>query len=123
MPSRGLRQGRPLPPYLFVFCMDKLGQWLQKRVAEGQLKKVRALRYGPRLNYLFFADDLLLFSQTCEDQLRCIKEGLQRFCDCSWQKIKFLKSSMLCSVNAAEEEARSLSASMGILLATKLVST
>lgn len=82
-------------------------------MAEGQLKEVRASRHGPRLNYLFFADDLLFLK-------RVIKEGLQRFRYCLGQKINFLKSTMLCSPNVPEEEARRLSAFLGVPLTLKL---
>lgn len=117
MRDRG--QGCPLSPYLFVLCMDTLGQWLQSRIAEGRLREVRASRNGPGLNYLFFADDLLLLSDACEDQLSCIKEGLDCFCSCSSQRINFQKSSMFFSSNVSKEDAHRLSSLMGIPLTKK----
>lgn len=100
--------------------MEKLGQWLQKKVAEGRLREVRTSRGGPSLSHLFFADDLLLFSEACEEQLACIKEGLEIFCNCSVQRINFQKSSMFCSSNVSDEEAGRLSNVLGIPLAKKI---
>lgn len=69
---------------------------------------------GPGLNHLFFADDLLLFVEAREDQLMCLKEGLDIFCSCLGQRINFHKSSIFFSSTVSEEEARQLSAVMEI---------
>lgn len=92
--SRGLRQGDPMSPYLFVLYMEKLGHKLRKRVVEGRLQEVKASRGGIWLSHLFFAGDLLIFSEACEEQLSCIKEGLEAFCKFSCKRINFLKSIM-----------------------------
>lgn len=72
-PTRGLRQGDLLSPYLFELCVERLGHWIGKKVEEGKIKPVRASRSGPGVSYLFFADDLLLMSEPDEDQLVCLK--------------------------------------------------
>lgn len=74
--------GGSLFPYLFVLCMEILGQWLSNIVTEGMLKDLRALRSGLKISHMFFADNLLLFSEAEEMQLECIKEGLDSFCKC-----------------------------------------
>lgn len=58
---------------------------------EGRLRTVKASRSGPGLSYLFFADDLILFSKAIDDQLLCLKEGLGAFCNSSGQKVNFGK--------------------------------
>lgn len=118
--SRGLRQGCPLSRYLFVLCAERLGQWLSKKAAEGRLQRVKASRHGPGLNYLFFAHDLLLFSEAREEQLLCIKEGLELFCNCSGQRVNFLKSSMVISSIIQSMEAKRLSTLMGIPVRNKI---
>lgn len=118
--GRGLRQGDPLSPYLFVLCMERLGHWLWRKVEEGELKEMRASRGGPVLSFLFFADDLLLFSEASEEQMACLREGLNSFCKASSQRVNFSKSSMLCSTNVSEMEVRRLSQSFGVPLTKRL---
>ena len=60
-PTRGLRQGHPLSPYLFLICSEGLHSLLQKDADAGHIRGVSICKKGPRLTHLFFADDSLVF--------------------------------------------------------------
>ncbi|MED6174317.1 hypothetical protein PIB30_118852 [Stylosanthes scabra] len=60
-PRRGLRQGDPMSPYLFVICMEMLACFINRQVQEGVWDPVAVSRGGPRISHLMFVDDLLLF--------------------------------------------------------------
>ena len=60
-PSRGIRQGDPLSPYLFLLCSEGLDRLIQKATEKGDIQGVSICRNGPKLTHLFFADDSLLF--------------------------------------------------------------
>ncbi|KAL0009413.1 hypothetical protein SO802_010915 [Lithocarpus litseifolius] len=60
-PSRGIRQGDPLSPYIFILCLEYLGLLIRDKNANNAWKPVKASRSGPTFSHLFFADDLMLF--------------------------------------------------------------
>jgi len=60
-PSRGIRQGNPLSPYLFLVCSEGFHRILQKAAYRGDINGVSICHNGPKLTNLFFADDSLLF--------------------------------------------------------------
>ena len=62
-PSRGLRQGDPLSPFLFLFCAEGLNALLNKAADNGEIMGLSLCHQGPRITHLFFADDCLLFLQ------------------------------------------------------------
>lgn len=62
-PARGLRQGDPLSPYLFVLCMERLGDIVNQVVCDGKWSPISISQTGPKISHLFFADDVLLFSK------------------------------------------------------------
>ena len=61
IPSRGLRQGDPLSPYLFLIYAEGLSALIKKSVQEGKMEGVVVCRGAPILSHLFFAYDSLIF--------------------------------------------------------------
>ena len=60
-PTRGIRQGDPLSPYLFLLCIKGLHSLLHQVATAGQIRGVSICNKGPRLTHLFFANDSLIF--------------------------------------------------------------
>lgn len=81
---------------------------------------MKASRGGAAVSHLFFADDILFFSEATEDQIDCIMEGLCCFCDASGQKISHSKLSILFSSNIPDHVRHSLIHRMGVPQATDL---
>jgi hypothetical protein len=60
-PSRGIRQGDPRSPYLFLICAKALSAMLTRPNMDGRLIGVPTLKRGRALSHIFFVDDSLLF--------------------------------------------------------------
>ncbi|GLT31655.1 hypothetical protein SLA2020_063760 [Shorea laevis] len=98
-PRRGLRQGDPLSPYLFVLCLDKLSQMIENATRTKQWNPFRITRKGPSLCHLFFADDLVFFGKATINNMRTLMDCLQSFCNISGQKVNASKSKIFFSPN------------------------
>ena len=60
-PSRSIRQGDLLSPYLFLLCTEGLHSLMCQAFEVGQIWGVSICKKGPRLTHLFFADNILVF--------------------------------------------------------------
>lgn len=54
-PSRGIRQGDPLSPYLFIICTEAMSSLLQKEAMEGSITNVPITRGGTSIHHIFFS--------------------------------------------------------------------
>ena len=62
-PTRGIRQGDLLLPYLFLLCAKGFTALLAQAESKGRIKGVSSYRGAPKVTNLMFADDSLLFCQ------------------------------------------------------------
>lgn len=79
-PTRGLCQGDPLSPYLFVLCMEMLALDIQHKMDQGIWETIHVSRGGPGISHLFFADDVLLFCKANSSQVKVVMDSLNQFC-------------------------------------------
>ncbi|XP_074313724.1 uncharacterized protein LOC141648916 [Silene latifolia] len=79
VPTRGLRQGDPLSPYLFILCAEVLSSMIRRKVEEGVLHGIRVAPLSPVVSHLFFADDSIIFVKANETQARIVMELLSQY--------------------------------------------
>ncbi|KAL9677306.1 hypothetical protein QQ045_005534 [Rhodiola kirilowii] len=93
--KRGLRQGDPISPYLFISCQEWLSLKLNKEQESKRLEGISLARGIPRINYLFFADDCLLILKANFFSLLVLKEVLILYEKVSGQQVNYQKSPYL----------------------------
>ena len=118
--SRGIRQGDPISPYLFVLYMERLGHIISQAVEKGKWKPITLSRHVPPISHLFFADDLLLFAEASESQMETIMGYLNIFYESSRQNINPLKSDVAFSAGVDDEVVLRILALSGMPITTKL---
>ncbi|KAK6780580.1 hypothetical protein RDI58_022764 [Solanum bulbocastanum] len=82
--ERGLRQGDPISPFLFILVMEGLNHMIRRARANGWLKGFQAQVQGRRedergVTYLLYADDSLIFCEAEVSQIRHIMAILTIF--------------------------------------------
>jgi hypothetical protein len=102
-PTRGIRQGDPLSPYLFLLCAEVLSSKLQDAERNGWLRGVPTSVNGPRLTHLFFADDSLLFCKVNQREWHCLCEILDIYERASGQRLNKDKTTVFFSRNTTQE--------------------
>jgi hypothetical protein len=98
-PQRGLRQGCPLSPYLFVIAINELSIRLQEALHINSLSGISLGPNAPRIHSLLFADDLILCGKATLHEAQAIKTILYDFCQQSGQTPNLQKSSIYFSKN------------------------
>jgi hypothetical protein len=77
--GRGLRQGDPLSPLLFVLAIDPLHQILRKTTEQGQLQKLKGR--GTMIHTSLYADDAAIFMAPIKQDINFLASTLQHFGD------------------------------------------
>ena len=97
LPSKGIRQGDPLSPYLFLLCIKGFTSLLDRAEIGRTLHGVSISRNAPKITNLLFADDSLIFSRASSMEINTIFEILQVYAKASGQCINLEKSSVYFS--------------------------
>ena len=98
--ERGLRQGCPLSPYLFIICAEAFSSML---IQAEKKKHFQGLKFNKELfiNHLLFADDNLIFSRAAVEDYKKLKPIFYCYATASGQIFNFEKSSILFSGNVS----------------------
>ena len=112
-PSRGIRLGDPLSPYIFILCMEYLGQPIEGKYNAHIWQPLKASRSGLAFSHLFFTDDLVLFAKTDGTNCSTIRVFIDEFCSISGQTISDTKSRVYFLPNMDRDTRESLSDILG----------
>uniref|UniRef100_A0A803NWP6 Reverse transcriptase domain-containing protein n=1 Tax=Cannabis sativa TaxID=3483 RepID=A0A803NWP6_CANSA len=72
-PSRGLRQGDPPSPYLFLLCSEGLAAALRIQEQLGSFDGISIARSAPAVSHLLFADDTLIFAKATHSSCNALQ--------------------------------------------------
>ena len=101
-PKRGIRQGDPLSPYLFLLCSEGMSNLLKKAEESKKITGMKISRRGPSITHLFFADDSLIFCKAEASQAKELMHLLKMYEDSSGQVVNIEKSSVFFRKNTAD---------------------
>lgn len=98
-PDRGLRQGDPISPYLFLLGADAFSTLLTKAAYEQRIHGVRICRGAPMISHLFFADDSILFTKASVQECSVVADIISTYERASGQQVNLSKTEVVFSKN------------------------
>lgn len=83
LPTRGLRQGDAISPYLFLICAEVLSLMISAAETQNRLHGLKICKRAPSISHLFFADDSFIFFKAStpecvcsEGHILCLRTGI-----------------------------------------------
>lgn len=93
-PTRGIRQGDPLSPFIFVLAAEGLGRLIKQRILTGRLKGLN-LHWGSETqSHQQFVDDTMLMAHPAVQEAKELKSTLSLFAEASGVEANPGKSSI-----------------------------
>eukprot|EP00253_Pinus_taeda_P033161 PITA_33161 len=102
--KKGLRQGCPLSPFLFLLVVEGLSQLIHKSRREGKIKGIEAA-VNLFISHLLFVDDILVFTNGSINELKELKNIFVLFMKATGMQINPRKSQIIVEgLNRQENE-------------------
>jgi hypothetical protein len=102
-PTRGIRQGDPISPYLFLICSEGLSSLLKSIGPMHMARGVRVSVHSPWISHLLFADDCIVFSEASQRGADRLRDILETYSRGSGQLVNREKSTVFFSSNCSDE--------------------
>lgn len=109
--SRGIRQGDPFSPFLFLLVNEVLSGLLSRLHDKGKYEGFIVGKDAVHVSLLQFADDTLLFCKYDNDMLENLRKTIEFFEWCSGQKVNWEKLA-LCGINIEDNKLISVAAKL-----------
>lgn len=93
-PSRGIRKGDPLSPFLFIILMEGLSRTIAKKKAEGKIQGLKPIRSLRATTHQQFVDATMLHGTPTVKEAVAYREILDLFSQVSGMEINFSKSTI-----------------------------
>eukprot|EP00253_Pinus_taeda_P022541 PITA_22541 len=90
--SRGLRQGDPLSPFLFILAAEGLGRFIKKEREANKIKGLKLWGNNLCLTHQQFVDDIMLFGEPIVKEVKHLRKILDLFAEASGLEINRDKS-------------------------------
>lgn len=113
-PSRGLRQGDPLSPFLFLLRAKGLFASLIDPKNTNRIARIKTKRSNPIIFHLLFANDCYIFSRICSNEVDQIIYCLLQFNEVLGQTINHVKLKVIFNQNTPRQFRRVINGILGI---------
>ena len=113
-PFRGIRQGDLLSSFFFLLCIEGLNGLINNVELNGDIHGFSLRKRGPKLTYLLFADDSLLFCRATSDECSKVLNILETYEVVSSQKVNRSKTTLFFSKSTSNGFRFNIKLALGI---------
>lgn len=100
-PSKGIRQGDPLSPYLFILCIEVLARLINRETDAGKIHGAKIATGAPGITKLVYADDVLLFYGAKISEIDVLMSCVNKLCGWSGLSVSTEEVRTLCFQGSA----------------------